>query len=159
MWYATKKEQLSISQTIDLILCKLSKTYLHRERIQKRILSTIPNYKSSIREINNHLKNSPKLERDVISFSKLTKVIKMADSLNFKISFCALPLPKSYQIYPDIISKINQSPNCRLIDFQNEVVYTGKDFLDGYHLNKVGAEKYTKRFSNYLLTDQLYFEK
>ena len=51
LWYATKKEQLSISQTIDLILCKLSKTYLHRERIQKRILSTIPNYKSSIREI------------------------------------------------------------------------------------------------------------
>tara|TARA_B110000438_G_scaffold78689_1_gene78835 strand:+ start:1312 stop:2154 length:843 start_codon:yes stop_codon:yes gene_type:complete len=138
-----RKEKFNTSEIIDVYLSKIFKLYRYRERISKRVLDNIPNYRSTIRKLNYYMSPEVKNTESLSLYFHLEALVSLVDSLKINTTFCAMPQPQKYQIDESIISIINKSDYCNLMNMQNIKLYSYKDFKDGYHLNKNGSEKYT----------------
>ena len=147
-------ERLSLSQSIDLYLSKVFRFYSNKERINKRILDIMPNYRTTFRKLNQKLKPKEIKKEDEKNYYHLNRLISLIDSLKIQTKFIAIPIFKSYNIDPKLKRIINNSKYCELVNFQNIKKFTENDFLDGYHLNQNGARKFTDEFLEYLLSKE-----
>ncbi len=145
-------EGLSLSQSIDLYLSKVFRFYSNRERINKRILDIIPNYRSTFRKLNQKSKPKEIKTENKKEYYHLNKLITLINNFKIQTTFIAIPISKSYDIDPRLKRIINNSQYCELVNFQNTKKFTENDFLDGYHLNQDGASKFTNQFLEYLLS-------
>ncbi|MBG66149.1 MAG: hypothetical protein CMP73_05785 [Flavobacteriales bacterium] len=147
--YATcEQETLNFSQKIDLYLAKFFRIFCHRERISKRVLDLIPNYRSTIRKLNVYNKPKKKYFKNNHDYRHLDKIIEMVEIAGIELIFCAMPLPESYTIDKKIISIIKGSDNCTIIGFNEDNYFTDYHFVDGYHLNPEGAQLFTESFAD-----------
>jgi hypothetical protein len=144
----TLDEEFTLSESLDLFLSKLFRTYLHRERIAKRTLDVFPHYRSTIRKMNDSDYKLSVETKKHYSYKHLSKVIELADKSGVELIFCAFPLPYEYPIVEDVKSIISNSNLCRIVNLQDSGMFTNHDFSDGYHLNKVGAKKLTMKLIN-----------
>ena len=145
-------EGLSLSLSIDLYLSKVFRFYSNRERINKRILNIIPNYRATLRKLNQKLKPKEIKTEDKKNYYHLNRLIRLIDNLKIQTNFIAIPISKPYDINPRLRRIINSSQYCDLVNFQNTKKFTENDFLDGYHLNQYGAHKFTNQFLEQLLS-------
>lgn len=153
-----KNEQLTLSQIIDLYFSKVFKVYRYRERIAKRVLNIVPNYRSTIRKLNKTIFTQRDYNDTHASNIHLNELVHLADSQNVTITFCAMPLPYMYQTQKETLSIINDSHLSRLANFQDDNTFTENDFSDGYHLNTIGARKLTNRFSNLMISQSVEYD-
>ena len=91
-------------QIIDIYLSKSFRLFAHRQRIAKRILDFIPNYRGTIRKLNSMNKDKNKNQGN-LNYKHLMKIIDMIEMLDIEMTFCAMPLPENYKIDKKIISK------------------------------------------------------
>ena len=144
------EEELSLPQSIDLYLTKIFRIYAYRERIKKRILDIIPNYRITIRKFNSKSVAKIKPEKNKNNYYHLNKIIQLIEELSIKTTFCAIPLPKSYKLDGELIKIIDSSYYCELANFQNSFDFTNNEFIDGYHLNQNGSQKFTNILAEYI---------
>ena len=143
-------EDLNIGQSMDLILCKVSKLYKHRERIQRRILDNIPNYRLTTRKYNEILKKH--YPENVVHEYKYLKNILTLFSLNdSKVIFCSLPIESYYSLDKTCFTLIENSKNSILLDLQNIDLYDDSHFSDGLHLNSTGSKILTETLIKYII--------
>lgn len=145
-----RNEGLSLSQSIDLYLSKIFRFYSNRERINKRILDIIPNYRTTFRKLNYELKPKKIKTEDKKEYYHLNRLISLINVLKIQTKFIAIPISKSYDIDQRLSRIINNSQYCELVNFQNTKKFTENDFFDGYHLNQDGAIKFSNQFLEYL---------
>jgi len=145
-------EGLSLSQSIDLYLSKVFRLYSNRERIKKRILDIMPNYRTTVRKLNKKLKPNESKTEVKRKYSHLNKLIELINKLNIQTTFIAIPISKPYIIDTELIKIINNSQYCRLVDFQSTTKYKENDFIDGYHLGQDGASKFTDQLVEIILS-------
>ena len=143
-------EDLNIGQSMDLILCKVSKLYKHRERIQRRILDNIPNYRLTTRKYNEILKKH--YPENVAHENKHLKNILSLFSLNdSKVIFCSLPIESYYSLDNSCYTLIENSKNSILLNLQNIDLYDDSHFSDGLHLNSTGSKILTETLIKYII--------
>ena len=141
-----KEENLDHVQIVDIYLSKSFRLFAHRQRIAKRILDFIPNYRETIRKLNSMNKDKNKKQEN-LNYKHLMKIIDMIEMSDIEMTFCAMPLPENYKIDKKIISKIESSKNCKIIKYNKDNSFKNYHFKDGYHLNPNGAKIFTKSFA------------
>lgn len=88
----------------------------------------------------------------------LSKMIKLCNLNNKKLTFVYAPIPKSLTIAGESfflkrIQKLSKENNCKLYDFHRmSSLHDLYDFYDSNHLNKSGVEKFNTYFIKELLT-------
>ena len=150
LYKTCKQENLDSSQILDIYLTKIFRIFSHRQRISKRVLDLLPNYRSAIRKLNNYNKHEKKYFKDNPDYKHLNKIIEMVEIAGIELTFCAMPLPENYTIDKKIISIIKGSDNCTIIGFNTDNYFTDFHFDDGYHLNLQGAQLFTESFAEIL---------
>jgi len=152
-----KFERLTLSDSITLVLAHISAVFSSRERIQRRILDLLPYYREQSQLINQSLNRDLSL-RQVSSqknaYRHLKMLIKLAKEKDIHITFIAAPLPKVYSLDNNLINIFNRY-KVDFIDGRSIQEIHPSDFSDGYHLNEVGAEKFTR----YIIVNQKLNEK
>ena len=147
-------ENLDIGQSMDLILCKVSKIYKHRERILRRIFDNIPNYRLTSRKYNEILKKH--YPGNIVHENKHLKNILSIFSLNgSKVIFCSLPIGLNYSLDKSCFTLIENSKNAILLDLQNINLYNDSHFSDGFHLNSSGSKILTETIIKYLIDENI----
>lgn len=139
-----KFESLDFGQTFEFLLSHSSLLYASREKIQRRILDALPYYRLSIRKINESMQTQEVLEHTEKHYKHLKSLIEQRYYPELKIVFVAVPLPSKYTIDNKILRLFKSYSHVYFIDGNLLDEIKQDDFLDGYHLNEVGAKKFTK---------------
>ena len=141
-------EQFTFSEIFHLYMSKWFRIYRYKERVSKRILDILPYYRSTMRTLNKTIQQNDSHHITPQSYKHLKQLIELAESNNIQLLFCTMPLPNKYVLSEKVISIISESKLCQLIDLHNTDKYSTSHFKDGYHLNKIGATKFTKQYIN-----------
>jgi len=144
-----KYESLGIDNSSKLLLSHISVFYASRERIQKRLLDLLPYYRDTIQEINRSMKKESKAKQG-ISYHHLHDLMQQKTFPKLQLIFVAVPLIKKYTIEAELLQLFEQYENVHFLDGNAMKDIEEEDFSDGYHLNEVGAKKFSHFIGNEL---------
>lgn len=136
-------ENLDFSDAVTLILSHVSSIFSSRERIQRRVLDLLPSYREQSRLINGMYKKQSIRVKDKKSYRHLKELIRLVKLKDTNLTLVAIPLSYQYNLDNKLLN-ICKTNQIHLIDGRNLKNISPRDFLDGYHLNRQGAKKFTK---------------
>lgn len=138
-------EALDFAQSVDLILSHFSHLHASREKVKRRLMDLLPHYRLASREINLHMQRAAKGkgEETEPGYRHLQGLLQQRRLPGLQIVLIAAPLPGKPIIKAPLRRVIEQAPQAVLIDGNQIADITADDFLDGFHLNRQGAEKFT----------------
>lgn len=131
---------------MEFLLAGLFCTMANRERVQDRVLASIPGYKELAKAINRSVRaktDKPVTPSGAHSHTRLQRFLAAARAHGDKLLFVAIPLPISYRIAEELRAAI-QEGGASLIDMQDVEPLTSRDFPDGYHLSEEAAPRFSR---------------
>jgi hypothetical protein len=153
------KENLDLDDKVDFLLGRYSAAYANRRRIEPRVFSRIiPHYQNCIQRINQLRTRNPANVRraKALTFARVEKLLDLAENNSVRIIVATVPMSEPYVIDP----KIKELVTAHKMTFVEANRIEGIDssrFPDGYHIDKIGAEKYTRtlaaKFADIFSTD------
>ena len=151
--FIIENENLNFSNSMKLLIYKLSYSARYAQRISKRILVHLPHYKKTIRRLNDisNKKNNLRLNIHMGKYYHLDALIELVSKYNSNLLFVSIYCGNGYKIKKDLKSRFEEE-NINFVNFKDNLKFSKNDLSDGYHLNEIGANK----FSNILLR---YYDK
>lgn len=144
----------TVEDRVAFLLSCLSKIYVNRERVKKRVLSAlIPNYREYAQvintSINQRMHNSPARPD---TYNQVKRLLAAARSQKITVVFVAMPSLDHYQINNSLKEAIHDGGGF-FLDLRNINNLQRSDYLDGFHLSPHGAKLYSSRLLQEILSN------
>ncbi len=143
---AFKHDVRETGDRMEFVLAGLFSAMANRERVQGRVLASIPGYMELAKAINRSVRtkaDKPVTRSDVRAYTRLQRFLAAARANGDTVLFVAIPLPGSYRIADELRATI-QEGGANLIDMQGVAPLAGPDFPDGYHLSGEAALRFSR---------------
>lgn len=143
---AFKHDVRETGDRVEFMLASVFHAMANRERVQDRVLASIPGYKELAKAINRSVRakaDKPAPQSGARSYTRLLRFLAAASACGDKVLFVAIPLPSSYKIADELRAAIRDG-GANLIDMQGVEPLTGSDFPDGYHMSEEAAPRFTR---------------
>lgn len=140
---AFKHDVLETGDRMEFLLAGLFCAMANRERVQNRVLASIPGYMEFAKAINRSVRAKTVIPSGARSYTRLQRFLTAVRARGDKVLFVAIPLPSSYRIADELRAAIREG-GANLIDMQGVEPLTGRDFPDGYHLSEEGATRFSR---------------
>tara|TARA_Y100000022_G_C13250473_1_gene376944 strand:+ start:465 stop:1388 length:924 start_codon:yes stop_codon:yes gene_type:complete len=149
--FIIKNEDLNFSNSMKLLIYKFSYSARYGQRISKRILVNLPYYKKTIRRLNNLSNKENNLNSNVqmSNYHHLDSLIELASKHNSNLTFISVYCGGTYNINKKDLDSIFEKKNIKLLDLRDDTNFNKNDLSDGYHLNQIGANKFSNIFLQY----------
>jgi hypothetical protein len=135
-----------LGDRIEFILAGAFRVMANRERVQSRVLASIPGYKELADVVNHRVRtkaNQSASQFGVPTYTRLHRFLKAAHTRGDKVLFVAIPVPRPYKVSIELRDAI-QRGGATLIDMQGVEPFTDQDFPDGYHLSEEAAPRFSR---------------
>lgn len=141
---ALERDVRETGDRIEFLLAGTFRTMANRERVQSRVLASVPGYIELANVINHSVraKAGKPAQSGSYSYTRLHRFLAATRKRGDKVLFVAVPLPHSYKIADELRATIREG-GANLIDMQGVEPLTGQDFPDGYHLSENAAPRFS----------------
>lgn len=141
---AFSHDVLSLSDRVRYLLGAVSRVWADRERVQTRVLALIPGYEALAQALNQAAgaRQAAPSSGEPARYARLARFIARVKQDGTDIVFVATPLPRRFPL-PEALRRTIRDGGAELIDLQGTEPADPVDFLDGYHLSPVGAERFS----------------
>ena len=148
--FIIKNENLNFSNSTKLLIYKVSYIARYAQRVSKRILVYLPHYKKTIRRLSDfsNEKNNLSSNNEMGKYYHLDSLIELVSKYNSNLLFVSVFCGSRYKIKKDLKSRFEQN-NINFVDLNDYSKFNKNDLLDGYHLNEMGAIKFSNMFLKY----------
>jgi hypothetical protein len=143
---AFKHDVRETGDRMEFMLAGAFHTMANRERVQDRVLASIPGYKELAKAINRSVRakaDKPAPHSGARPYTRLLRFLAAARACGDKVLFVAIPLPRSYKIADELRAAIREGGG-NLIDMQGVEPLRGQDFPDGYHMSDEAAPQFSR---------------
>lgn len=142
-----REDVRDLSDRIDVVLSKLSAVFANRERISQRILSFVPYYQQSARQINDMIEDAGDQAEGAVaekSYLRLVRLIEEIEGSGSELVFMAIPTRDGYSLDPRV-AEIAEAQGADFIDARQVPGLTAEQFEDNLHLDpSTGAKLYSE---------------
>ncbi|MDH4079440.1 MAG: hypothetical protein OEU68_06455 [Nitrospira sp.] len=141
---------------IEFMLAGAFRAMANRERVQYRILASVPGYKELANAVNRGVRvKEGKLasQSGVPSYTRLHRFLAAAGARGDRVLFVAIPLPRPYKVAGELRDAI-QEGGANLIDMQGVEPLTRQDFPDGYHLSEEAAPRFSRALGRAMMENE-----
>lgn len=139
-----------LGDRIEFMLAGIFHAMANRERVQSRVLASVPGYKELANAVNHGVQlkvGKPSNQYEALSYTRLHRFLAAARLRGDKVLFVAIPLPRPYKIASELRVAI-QGGGASLIDMQGVEPLTGQDFPDSYHLSEEAAPRFSRALAH-----------
>jgi hypothetical protein len=138
-----RTEALDIDAKVEFLLGRYSAAYANRRRIEPRIFSRIiPHYQACIQRINQERSRSSRRSK-AVTYSRLEQLLQVGKDCGVPIVIATVPMYEPYSINPEI-KELVATHKMQFIEAQNIDGIDSARFPDKYHIDEIGAEKYSR---------------
>jgi len=141
---------------IEFMLAGTFRAMANRERVQYRILASVPGYKELANSVNHGVRakaGTPANQSGAPSYTRMHRFLAAARARGDKVLFVAIPLPHSYEITDELRTAIREG-GANLIDMQGVEPLIGQDFPDGYHLSEEAAPRLSRALGRAMMENE-----
>jgi len=135
-----------LGDRMEFMLAGVFRTMANRERVQYRVLASIPGYKELADAVNYRVRAKASETASPSRgpfYTRLHRFLSTVRTRGDKVLFVAIPLPRPYKVAPELRDTIRRGGG-DLIDMQGAEPFTGQDFPDGYHLSEAAAPRFSR---------------
>lgn len=141
---------------IEFMLAGAFRAMANRERVQNRVLASVPGYKELANAVNHGVRakaGTPASRPGPPLYTRLHRFLAAAGARGDKVLFVAIPLPRPYKVAGELRDAI-QEGGASLIDMQGVEPLTRQDFPDGYHLSEEAAPRFSRALGRAIMENE-----
>ncbi len=143
----------SFEQQCEFVLAENSAAFANRDRIQRRLFSSIiPEYQTGMPEINDRLGQMISHIEQTPTYHRLHKLLSLAQKNGTRIVFVAMPTVDEYEVTSALLD-IFAAEDVSFIDARNVTGIEPEMIPDGIHMNADAAGIYSKFLARALLNN------
>jgi hypothetical protein len=138
------------SDVLEYLVASVSRLYVMRETISKRILDlVIPGYREGVREVNASSRNNSQVDNvTAVPYSGgiFGRFLYLSEPHKVKTVIMAMPVIEDYQLDKKVIDKVHKY-GASLLDYRYLDGISDDMFIDPIHLGREGSHLFSKRLA------------
>jgi len=149
----------SLDEKMEFFLAHYSAAYANRRRIEPRVFTRIiPHYQNCIQRIYEaRIRTEADPRRNTTPvYSGLEQLLDLGEKASIPIVIATVPMWQPYSIDPEV-KRLVAAHQMTFIEANEMEEIDSSHFPDGYHIDQLGAEKYTRiiaaRFAKFFAED------